>query len=69
VDRYGTSSDMTMYGGFQPVTNNITLQVQALDSQSINDHAADILDAMSTGLEGNMSPRAATSLRNVVAPN
>jgi hypothetical protein len=65
-DVYGQASAMTMNGGFQPIQMNLT--VNALDSQSVLDRATDIGNAVSTVIEGNMSPRLSTALRNTVSP-
>lgn len=66
VDRYGDSSFQTMNGGFQPI--QVTMQVQTLDANSFNENASLLANSLSTAIEGNLSPRFATAIRNVVNP-
>jgi hypothetical protein len=56
---------MDTSGNLRPIIQ-VTQNISAFDAQSIADRAPEIADAVSLAIEGKISPRLATNLRNVV---
>ncbi len=63
-DRYGNVTDRDMSGNMRPIIQ-VNLPVSAMDSTDVIARAPAIADALSLALEGRISPRLATNLRNV----
>jgi hypothetical protein len=66
-DVYGQQVSMNMQGNFQPIVQ-VTQNFSAIDAASLIDRASDFANVAATALEGNMSPRLSTAIRNTVSP-
>ncbi len=66
TDRRGNLVDRDIAGNMRPVVQ-VNMTVSAIDSQSFQDRMPQILDAVSLGIEGRVSPRLNTNLRNVAS--